>query len=162
MDLAHLHLMLNHFPILGILFGTFFLIYGVIRKNYFYIKLSHLVFIVIAIITIPAYLTGDGAGEIVKKLPDISEKVIDAHEDLAFIAFLVAIVLGIASLLNLYLNRKNESRFNKTTYGIGGLSIVVLVLMFFVGKTGGVIHHPELRANAQIQKIETLPTDHKN
>jgi uncharacterized membrane protein len=161
MDLAHLHLILNHFPILGILFGLALLSVGIVKKNNFVIKLAQIFFIAIIVITVPAYLTGDGAGEIVKKFPDISEKVIDAHEDLAFIAFLLALLLGALSAVNLYFFRNNEVRFNLISKIVCILSVIVFGFMIFVGKTGGLIHHPELSSEKPMKQIEKVDTEHK-
>ena len=61
MDQAHLHLILNHFPILGPLFGTVLLLIGTLKNNKVIQKAGLMSIAVIALITIPAYFTGEAA-----------------------------------------------------------------------------------------------------
>lgn len=157
MDSAHLHLILNHFPILGILFGALFLFVALWKKNDFMIVFSQIFFILIVLITIPAYWTGDDAGEIIKQLPGVNENLIDAHEDLGFIGFLLSIILGLLSFVNLIFLKKSKEIFTKFSYGILIFSIVVFGFMIYVGQTGGLIHHQELRGQTeQIQNIDNI------
>ena len=58
MNQAHLHLLLNHLPILGALFGLLILAGGFLLK-YDTVKRTALgLFVLSAILAIPAYLTG--------------------------------------------------------------------------------------------------------
>jgi uncharacterized membrane protein len=68
---AHLHLLLNHFPIMGSLFVTVLFIVALITRNVSLQKVSLWFLVGIALLTVPAYLTGDPAQEAVRGLPDI-------------------------------------------------------------------------------------------
>ena len=65
MDAAHIHLLLNHIPILGTIFGLLLLCYGTWRHSDEIKKVSLGTFVIVALITIVVYLTGDGAAQIV-------------------------------------------------------------------------------------------------
>ena len=60
MDAVHLHLLLNHIPILGTLFGLLLLVYALIRKT-MTLRKSACSFVIIGLITIPVFLSGLGA-----------------------------------------------------------------------------------------------------
>ena len=66
MNDAHLHLLVNHFPIIGTIFGLGILIAGIIFKNNAVKNVSYVIFIVTAIFALIAMSTGEGAEEIVE------------------------------------------------------------------------------------------------
>ncbi len=72
MNQAHFHLILNHLPILGILFGLIILTGGFLTKNAAVKRTALGMFVLSAIFAIPAYLTGEGAEEVVENLPGVN------------------------------------------------------------------------------------------
>ena len=88
---AHVHLIINHFPVIGILGAILLLLYSLIRKSDEVRMVSLGVFVLIALITVPVFFTGQASEEIVKKLPGVTEsiKVITAlaSERIAHFAF---------------------------------------------------------------------------
>jgi uncharacterized membrane protein len=143
---AHLHLVLNHFPILGALFGGILLLIGMIKQNKTLEKAGLITFIVIALITIPAYLTGEAAEHATEHLVGSSHDMVHEHEELAEIGFIMMLGLGVLSLVSFFFITRNK--YMKYT----SLKIVVLVSAFFtfgmmviIGEHGGEIRRPELR-----------------
>jgi hypothetical protein len=64
MDFPHLHLLLNHFPIIGAMVGVgLFLISFLVRAEDAR-RSSLIVFVVMALLTIPAFMTGVGAQDV--------------------------------------------------------------------------------------------------
>ena len=61
MDATHLHLILTHFPIVGTIIGIGILAYGQFAKNDAIKKVALVTFILMAILTIPVFLTGEEA-----------------------------------------------------------------------------------------------------
>ena len=83
MDSTHLHLILNHFPIIGSVIAVFILMYGT-YKNYIPLqKVALVLIVVLSIIAIPVFLTGEPAEASVENLPGVSELVIEEHEEAA-------------------------------------------------------------------------------
>lgn len=80
MNGAHLHLMINHFPVVGLLFGLVMLVVAQLRRNSDLARTGLVALVIIAIITIPAYLTGEPAHDVVQHLTGISEEVLERHE----------------------------------------------------------------------------------
>lgn len=149
MNQAHLHMVLNHFPIIGLIFGIGVLIYGIIKKHTILVNTAYVIFIICMILGKATMMTGEGAEEVAEEL-GISHQVIHEHEEAAEIFMKLLYGLGISSILGLIANiKKHEKSFM--------ISLVILVLAIFssvlsvnVGTTGGEIRHTEIRENASI------------
>jgi hypothetical protein len=145
MNPAHLHIILNHIPVIGIPFGTALLAWGFLRKSHEVKTAALLVFVAIALVTIPTYLSGRAAEDLVEDLPGVSENLIENHEGAATIALAATSILGGLALVRLLI----PARFT----AIGGpMTILVLVLSIGVAgwlartaNLGGQIRHPEIR-----------------
>ena len=150
MDATHLHLILTHFPIVGTIIGIFILAYGIYSKNESITKVALVTFIMMSILTIPVFLTGEEAGEAVEHIAGVSENIIEEHEELAEKAIWLMGFLGVISLVSLYAIFKKLS-FSKTiTLVTFIVSIVTFGLFAQVGNLGGQIRHSEIRSNAGV------------
>lgn len=109
MNPAHWHLMLNHVPVLGTAFGMALIAWALVRKSEELKRVSLGVFVIIALLAIPAYLTGEPAEEIVEHLPGVSEASIEEHEDAAKFAFAGVLVLGAPALGGLVIFRRGRT-----------------------------------------------------
>jgi hypothetical protein len=65
MDLAHIHLLLNHFPSIGFLVGLGIFGLGLFGKSKELLRASLLIFVGIALLSIPIYVSGNGAQQAV-------------------------------------------------------------------------------------------------
>lgn len=144
MDLVHLHLLLNHIPVIGMGFAFLVLMAGAFRKSNELVKTALVVIIVLAVIAIPTYLTGDPAGDTLAKLPGISKAAIERHDDAAERALTGMEILGGISLLGLFLFR-HAYRIPRWFVGLALLgAIAVCGLMAYAANLGGQIRHTEI------------------
>jgi hypothetical protein len=67
---------LNHIPVIGIPTGAALLIYGLLRRSEEVKRVSLLVFVVVAIITLPTYLAGKAAEDMVEHLAGVDDDLI--------------------------------------------------------------------------------------
>jgi uncharacterized membrane protein len=148
MNDAHLHMVVNHFPIIGTIFGFGILIVGLVLKNKTLLNTSYVLFIVAAIFGAISMGTGEGAEELVEDIPNIGKQIIHEHEELAEKLAVLLYVLGGLSLVGLYLNFKNHSKAKLLSFLILGIATAGLFLVQKVGTSGGEIRHTEIRANA--------------
>ena len=65
MNDAHLHMVVNHFPIIGIILGFIVLVGGIVLKNKTIQNTAYFLFIIGAIATLASMATGEGAEEMV-------------------------------------------------------------------------------------------------
>ena len=170
MNDAHLHMVLNHFPIIGSIFGLVILIVGIILKNNSVINTAYILFIVSAIFAAFSMGTGDGAEEMVEDMPNIGKQIIHEHEEIAEKFALVLYLLAAVSIAGLIMNIKNYSKAKFVSYTAVVVAIIGVVLSTQVGTSGGEIRHTEIRddsVNAKalpegsISKEQTKEDDEK-
>ncbi|HJS44412.1 MAG TPA: hypothetical protein VJ755_13140 [Gemmatimonadales bacterium] len=147
MNWAHAHLILNHVPVLGTIFGLALLAWAVLRRNETLQRAAFGTFALVAVAAIPTFLTGEPSEEMVEHLAGTAEAAIKTHEDAAVVALIAALGLGVLALGTLLLFRKR---------GIprplaGGTLVFALATAGWMTQTanlGGRIRHAEVRATA--------------
>lgn len=147
MNDAHLHMVVNHFPIIGTILGLGILIGGLIFKNNSIKNTAYCLFIVAALFSFASMNTGEGAEEIAEKLPDVTDQIIHEHEEAAEKLALVLYLLGAISIVGLYLNVKKNAKANLVSFLALTVAAVGVFLAQQTGTTGGEIRHTEIRAN---------------
>ncbi len=155
MNEAHFHLVVNHLPIVGILIGILVLLTGFLLKKT-EVKVTALgIFVFSALASIAAFYSGEGAEEIVERIPGISETLINQHEESAELFFTVILILGGISVITMFLVIR---KIKFASYGFILAILVSLgagVLAKNVGTTGGEIRHTEIRNDANLIQIQT-------
>lgn len=150
MNDAHLHMVVNHFPIIGTIFGFGILIIGLVLKNKVLINTSYVLFIVSGIFGAISMGTGEGAEELVEDMPNIGKQIIHEHEELAEKIAILLYVLSGLSLAGLFLNFKNHSKAKLLSFLTLIIATAGLFLAQQVGTSGGEIRHTEIRPNANV------------
>ena len=147
MNDAHLHLLVNHFPIIGTLFGLGILISGMLLKNNSVKNTAYILFIVAAVFSAFSMGTGEGAEELVEDLPNIGKQIIHEHEEIAEKFAIIMYATGLFGLLSLYTSIKNHKLAKTVSFITLILALFAVVFAKSVGTTGGEIRHTEIRAN---------------
>ena len=148
MNGAHWHLLLNHLPILGTLFGILLLLFAWVRKSDEIRKVSLGIFVLNAICAVPAYLTGEPAEEMVEHLPGVSKALIENHESAALVALSAAVATGVVALVALLLSRKAKPLPTWLMLATLFLALATGGMMARAGNLGGEIRHTEIRSGA--------------
>jgi hypothetical protein len=143
MNYAQIHLVLNHLPVFGTVFGILLLAYGQLRKIEEVTRIALGVFVLAALVAIPVYLTGEPAEEIVENLPGVAEAIIEQHEDAAFTALILMEITGVLALLNLFFIGRS---FGRKFIAVTALSSVIAAgMILWTANLGGKIRHTEIR-----------------
>ena len=148
MNDAHLQLVVNHFPIIGTIFGLGILITGLFLKNNSIKNTAYMLLVVAAVFAALSMGTGEGAEEMVEDMPTIGKQIIHEHEEWAEKFALVLYVTGFMSLVALFLNFKKNSLEKFATIATVVLALIAVVLAKEVGTSGGEIRHTEIRDTA--------------
>jgi uncharacterized membrane protein len=148
MNDAHLHLVVNHFPIIGTIFGLGILITGLLLKNNSVKNIAYSLLVVAAVFAALSMGTGEGAEEMVEDLPSVGKQIIHEHEELAEKFALVLYATGALALIALFLSYKKNSLEKYVALATVGLALVAVVLAKEVGTSGGEIRHTEIRNEA--------------
>lgn len=147
MDLAHIHLLLNHFPTIGFLIGGGLFLLSLIMNSDDLKQASLVVLLGISLISIPTYMSGNGAQETIKSLPGVSKSLIEDHEGAALVAMVFMLATGGFAWLALWQFRRltHVPKWNLAL--ILALVVVTFGLMTRAANMGGEIRHEEIRAS---------------
>jgi uncharacterized membrane protein len=141
---THIHLILNHVPVIGLAVPIGFLLTDWARKSRKLEWLSLQLFVVFALLTIPVYLTGSPASHHMREMPGISLETIHRHSSAADFAFYTMEGLGAFSLAALYKFRSSAAVPPRLTGALLALALATLGLMIWTANLGGKIRHPEI------------------
>lgn len=146
MDLAHLHLILNHVPVIGLVIGFFVLAWGVLRKYDDVGNIGLVTLFVTSLVAIPVYLTGEPAEDIVENLPGVSEQVIELHEDAAMYSLVLCIVVGVLALVALAARRfMSDAIAMIATFAVLVFTLLAGASIAYTANLGGQVRHTEIR-----------------
>ncbi|HUI68644.1 MAG TPA: hypothetical protein VL087_10625 [Nitrospirota bacterium] len=145
MNWAHVHLMINHIPVIGIIGAILMLVYSLIRKSEEVKMVSLDLFAIIALITLAVYLTGGAAEKVVKSLPGVTETYIGRHEESASFTLVLMEILGITSLAGLVLFRRSGVIPKWLVVMVLVLSLITAATASLTANLGGQIRHTEIR-----------------
>src|SRR6267378_4145196 len=107
MNPVHIHLLLNHSPIIGTIIALGIFVVSLIGNRDELKQASLALFTLIALVAIPAFMSGYAAQNAMKDNPDVSMAMIQTHQGAALLAFISMEITGIVSLLGLW-------RFSRT------------------------------------------------
>ena len=145
MDWLHLHLALNHVPVIGSLFVGLLLLTAMLRKSEELRRLSLWWLVGLMLIGIPIKFTGDLAVDRAKEIDGIEDARIEAHEQSADQATTGIFLAGIAASIALFKARKGKPVPQWGMIAALLLALVTFALMARSANLGGKIRHPEIR-----------------
>lgn len=153
MTLVHLHLLLNHIPIIGALFALLLFTAARVRRGTVSTKFALGFTAGVAAVAVAVYFTGGAAEDAVEKLAGVTEGAIHRHEEAAELATIAFGILGGLSLLALLLFRSKEM---PRWVGLGGIigTLAVSALMGWTANLGGQIRHTEIQGAAGQQQAD--------
>jgi uncharacterized membrane protein len=153
MNLAHLHLLLNHWPIIGTLIA--FALFGIsfFGKNEDLRRAGLIIFSAIALLTIPTFLSGLAAQDWIKH-DSISNALMERHENAALLTFGLILVTGTLSLCGLWQTHRDGRMAKWTTTAILLFATLSVIMVIRTGNTGGDIRHSEVRENPNAMVTE--------
>ncbi len=149
MNAAHVHLILNHIPVVGTFFTLLLLAGAVLRRSEELKRAALWALVVVAAFTVPTYLTGEPAEMFIMDLPDVTEAVVDPHQAAAKIALALAAASGVAALAGLVM-RRGKGVPQWVAVALLVWSVGALGVLAWTARLGGKIRHAELRSDAAV------------
>jgi hypothetical protein len=146
---AHIHLILNHIPILGtMIFAPLVLLWGLLRRSRDITQTGLLLTIVLGVTTIPVYLTGEPAEEQVEREPWFSETLTETHEERAEAGLVAVLITGAVAVIVLWRGRAGRP-FGALLPGAVVVGLAISAALFSAAAlVGGEIRHSEIRSGA--------------
>ncbi len=158
MSAPHLHLILNHIPILGTVFGFLILLIGLFKRSRDIKNTGLLLFVLAALVAIPVIMSGEESIEIVRELPGVTHDHIHQHEEVAEVSFIAMEVLGGLALLAMLLSLRAKGTPHWMIMLCFALSMPVIGSMAYTADLGGQIRHIEIRPDFGKELLSTPKT----
>jgi hypothetical protein len=139
-----LHLIVNHVPVIGAFWVLLLALVAWFKPDPVLIRTALVFTVLVGVSVVPAFLTGDGAEEVVEHLPGVSEPAIGRHEEMADKALWITVAAGVIALATLAIRTGRP-----LTRRVLLPSLIVLAVaagtLAWTAHLGGMIHRPELR-----------------
>jgi uncharacterized membrane protein len=144
LNAPHIHLMLNHVPIMGFAFALLVAVGGWLWKSDAVVRAGLVLFLITGLATVPVFLSGEAAHEVVEEIAGVNDEAIDVHEELGERGMFAA--LGVAILAAFALFRyRTQALPRPLVLATLTAGLVGFALLGYAGFQGGMIHHEEIR-----------------
>ena len=150
MNWPHVHLLVNHVPILGGIFALVVLAWGAVRRERAVLSLGLGLFVFLAAASIAVHSTGERAVDSALHLPDVTRELVDRHESAAGKATTVYFVAGLAALGGLIAFRRRPAYPGWYLAVMLVLGLANAAAVAWAGLLGGEIRHTEVRPGAVV------------
>jgi hypothetical protein len=154
---AHLHVLINHIPIIGLPIILLLLAWGLLRREDAVVRAALIGTVLLAVGTWFTDYTGDGAKDDIRHLAWANKAVITAHEDAGDQAEMVAIATGVVALATLVLARGGRPMRRPLLFAVLVLLIGSSALAARAGWRGGKIRHNEFGLTPAASPDSTAP-----
>jgi len=144
-DWTHLHLALNHVPVLGTPFLLGFFLWSWWQGQQATLRFCLWLFVALAVVSIAIKSTGDFAAEKAVAAPGFDKALIDQHERSADQATTGVFFMGMAAAIALLLVRGGRAAPKWSLFLLAVLALATFALMARTANFGGHIRHPEIR-----------------
>ena len=155
---SHEHMILNHFPTVGLVFALAFYIIALVTKNIVMTRATLVVFVICGILGVPTYVSGAASMWALTDpgVPGISKAMINVHRDMALLTLFGLAFTGVAAWIELWRFRHLRRFSDWSLYLVLAFAVITLAVGAETGHLGGQINHPEIRLPTDV-----MPTDPK-
>jgi uncharacterized membrane protein len=151
---SHLHILVGVFPSFGLLIALCFFVAGIRTKNAGTQRTCLVLIALLALLSIPIYLSGDGAMAVLSKNPGFPKDLMSRHYGWGLATLAVLALTGLAALVELW---RSRSGVIDPLHLVLGLAVIALGLTFAADELGFVINHRELASTVDIPDVSTPP-----
>ena len=152
---SHLHILISVFPSIGLVIVLGFYIAGFRTGNDFTRRTCLVLFGMLALLSIPIYVSGVGSTAALSGNPRFSKDVINTHYGWGMAALAVLAIAGVVALIELWRSWRARRASHDPFHLVLGLATVTLGLTFVADELGWKINHRELQVAATIPDIST-------
>jgi len=142
MDTVHIHLFLNHVPLVGGIGALLLLGWGLLRRSVDVTLAALVAIIVVALLAVPAFLTGQS----IENVSGAPHAIVERHQDAALAGMIGIQATAAIALASLFVWRSTRRypAFGAAAVLVVGLAASVLIIR--AASLGGQIRHTEVRA----------------
>ncbi|HEX6178090.1 MAG TPA: hypothetical protein VF057_07010 [Thermoanaerobaculia bacterium] len=154
MDLLYVHLLLNHFPLVGLI-GSLLLLAGALFTRSRDVAIAALIGVVLAaLVAIPVYFTGEPAEHGIEGVSGVNHDAIEEHQDAALWAIIAMEAAGVVALFSVAV------AFRRGMVPRGALVVTLIISLWaaaVIARTaqlGGKIRHTEIGGASATQDAD--------
>ena len=158
---THLHLLVNHVPILGSFFALALFAVSFVYAPDVLRRTALVVLVGVGIAAAAANYSGEPAEDAIRGFPGVRRELIHDHEEMAEKSFFAAAALGIVALGVLVRWRRTPVPRSMSLVALAG-TVAVAGMMAYTGLLGGMVRHTEVRPGgtpADAVTVEPRPVD---
>ena len=145
MNTAHLHLMVNHLPVIATPLVAVLLFWGLFRRSREITRVAVAAAVLVAVSTYPVFLTGEPAEDQLENSSWIRERMVHDHEERAETALIAVLLTGVLAAVGVWQSRGGRD-VPRRTAGITLAGLAVSAGLFgWTALAGGMIRHDEIR-----------------
>ena len=149
-DAAHVHLMLNHLPVIGAPLLLLLLTIGLLRSSRELVTVSLLLVVGLAAATGLVYLTGEPAEELVEHASWFRDALAETHEEHATVSLVAVLITG--ALAGVAVALRHRPRAGALLPRIVWACLLLsTALLGWTAWSGGQIRHEEVRATTVLR-----------
>ncbi len=156
MNLAHIHIILNHVPSLGSIAGLLLLAAGIYKKDEALKQFAYGVLVLITMAVLPTYITGAESQRVVDKNPSYSAGMVQLHQNAAMITLLCMTAAGMFAWLGIWEHRRHSRSGPLTTMATLISTMAAVAAVLVTASIGGKISHLEIREAADAAVTEAV------
>ena len=145
MNLAHIHIVLNHVPSLGSIAGLLLLAAGIYKKDEGIKQFAYAVLVLITMAVLPTYISGAESQRLVEKNPTFAPGVFQMHQNAAMITLLTMTAAGMFAWFGLWEYRRHARSGSLTTMATLLTTMAAVASVLITALIGGKISHIEVR-----------------
>jgi hypothetical protein len=154
LNLAHVHLLFNHFPTVGFGIGLALFIVALFVSSELLQRASLVIFFLMAVLSIVAYVSGNAAQAAIQGRAGVSEAMVRAHEGAAFWGYVFMELTGFMAWLGLWYFRVIKRLANWNLAAVLVLALLTFAVMTRASTLGGDIRHPEIQSGEAAQAAD--------
>ncbi|MGB9697613.1 MAG: hypothetical protein ACPL2D_10080 [Ignavibacteria bacterium] len=144
---AHLHLLINHLPVFGTAFLLLMLLYAIGKRNQSALKLNFALVVLLGLLTIPVFISGENAEGGVKGIEGVNEEAIEPHEEFAKSSLIVMEITAGLALIGVLIGIIRKSIPFWFAVFVLLLLLATQGMMIYTSHLGGKISHFEIMKN---------------
>lgn len=156
MNLAHVHIILNHIPSLGCIAALVLLAAAMYTRNEGLKKFSFIALVMLALTLLPTYITGVEAQLKVRNVPTISKAMIQVHQNAAMVTLVLMTITGTFAWFGLWEMRRFSRASSITSIGTLLSAATTVVMILSTASLGGKISHTEVRSELDAAITEDM------
>jgi hypothetical protein len=144
MNWAHIHLAVNHVPVILVPAALALLAWGAIRGSSELLRVALASLALVAAMGAAVYFTGEPAEAVIEDIEGISKPAIEEHEEAAAFALVATGLAGLMAIASLFSSRGGQAVPRMLLAATFVVTFAAAAALARTAYLGGFIHHAEI------------------